>query len=195
MSKVIKQMEMNDIRRTFDGVRDMVVLTTNKLSAQGEYVFRASLRKKGVRVRQVKNTLARRVFREMNLAIPDDSPFWAKQTMLAWGGDSIAGLSKEVDAELKNPKNATLYRSKQEERITVKGAIADGSPVTFDQAKAMPTRADLLAQIVGMILSPGAQVAGCLEGPAKSLAACVKSVEEKLEKSEGEAAAATPAAV
>jgi len=92
MSKVIKQMEMNDIRRTFDGVRDLVVLTTNKLSAQGEYVFRAALRKKGVRMRTVKNSLARRVFAEMKLAVPDDSPYWQKQTIFAWGRESIAEL-------------------------------------------------------------------------------------------------------
>src|SRR5215212_3242771 len=113
MSKVIKQMEMDDLRRSFDGVRDMVVLTSAKLSAQGEYTFRAQLRKKGVRVRTVKNTLARRVLRELNLGIPDDSPYWKKQTMLAWGTTSIAELSKEVDAELKNPKNAGLYKSKE----------------------------------------------------------------------------------
>ena len=39
MSKVIKQMEMDDLRRTFDGVRDLVVLTSNKLTAQGEYTL------------------------------------------------------------------------------------------------------------------------------------------------------------
>src|SRR5262245_20927925 len=124
MSKVIKQMEMNDVRRTFDGVRDLVVLTTNKLSAQGEYTFRAALRKKGVRVRVVKNSLARRVFKEAGLSVPDDSAYWQKQTMLAWGGDSVAQLSKEVDAELRNPKNLGLYKSKEGEKITVKGAIA-----------------------------------------------------------------------
>jgi len=191
MSKVIKQMEMNDIRRAFDGVRDLVVLTTKKLSAQGEYTFRAALRKKGVRLKAVKNTLASRVFKEMNLSIPDDSPYWQNQTVVAWGGNSVAELSKEVDAELKNPKTMGLYKTKEGERIIVKGAVADGSPVTFDQAKAMPTREELLSQILGMILSPGAQIAGCLEGPAKMLAACVKSVEEKLEKGE---AAEAPAA-
>lgn len=187
MSKVIKQMEMSDIRRTFDGVRDLVVLTTNKLTAQGEYTFRAALRKKGVRVRQVKNTLARRVFKEMNLSIPDDSPFWQKQTVLAWGGDSVATLSKEVDAELKNPKNLALYKTKQEERIIVKGAVADGSPVTFDQAKAMPTREELLGQIVSAFCAPGADLAGCLEGPGAMLASQIKTLAEKEE-------AETPAA-
>jgi large subunit ribosomal protein L10 len=180
-------MEMNDLRRTFDGVRDMVVLTTTKLTAQGEYTFRANLRKKGIRLKSVKNSLARRVFKEMNLSVPDDSPFWQKQTILAWGGTSIAGLSKEVDAELRNPKSAGLYKVKQEERIIVKGAIADGSPVTFQQAITMPTREDLLAQIVGMILSPGANLAACLEGPGAQLASQLKTLAEK------EGGEATPA--
>ena len=179
MSKVIKQMEMNDLRRTFDGVRDLVVLTTNKLSAQGEYTFRAAMRKKGIRLKVVKNSLARRVFEEMNLAIPDDSPYWQKQTVLAWGGDSVAGLSKEVDAELKNPKNLSLYKSKEGEKITVKGAVADGSPVTFEQGIAMPTLADLLAQLVSMITGPGAQIAACLEGPGAQLASQLKTIAEK----------------
>jgi large subunit ribosomal protein L10 len=179
MSKVIKQMEMNDLRRTFDGVRDLVVLTTSKLSAQGEYTFRAALRKKGVRLKVVKNSLARRVFKEMNLSIPDDSPYWQKQTMLAWGANSIAELSKEVDAELKNPKAAGLYKGKDGERITIKGAVADGAPITFDVAKAMPTREDLLAQIAGMIIGPGSAIAGCLDGPGAMLASQLKSIAEK----------------
>jgi large subunit ribosomal protein L10 len=188
MSKVIKQMEMNDLRSTFDGVRDMVVLTTKKLSAQGEYTLRAALRKKGVRLKAVKNSLARRVFKEMNLSVPDDSPYWQNQTVLAWGGDSIAGLSKEVDAELRNPKNAGLYRSKEGEKITVKGAIADGAPVTFQQAITMPTREDLLAQIVGAIIGPGAQLAACLEGPGAQLASQLKTLAEKEEGGETPAA-------
>jgi hypothetical protein len=36
-----------------------------------------------------------------------------------------------------------------------------------------PTRADLLAQIAGMIGGPGAQLAACLDGPGSGLAACL----------------------
>jgi large subunit ribosomal protein L10 len=190
MSKAIKQLEMDDMQRTLEGVRDLVVLTSEKLSAQGEYTFRAAMRKKGVRLKVVKNSLARRVFKEkLNLAIPDDSPFWQKQTMLAWGGNSIAELSKSIDAELKNPKNAGLYKEKDKPRVTVKGAVADGSPVTFEQAKAMPTREDLLAQIVSAIIGPGGHLAACLDGPGAMLASQLKTLAEK----EGEPAAA-PAA-
>src|SRR5688572_9632850 len=96
MSKVIKQMEMEDLRRTFGGVRDMVVLSVEKLDAQGEYTLRATMRKKNIRLKVVKNTLARKVFKELDFHIPDDSPYWLRPTMLAWGTGSIKELSNEV---------------------------------------------------------------------------------------------------
>ncbi len=188
MSKVIKQMEMDDLKRTFAGVRDLVVLSAEKLGAQGEYQLRKVMRQNNVRVRQVKNSLTRRVFKELNLSVPDDSPYWQKNTILAWSvvaGGSIASVSKALDAELRNPKNAGLYR----EKVTVKGAIADGQPVSFDVAKSMPTREELIAQIVGMILGPGSAIAGCLTGPASQVASQIQQVSEK--KEEG---APTPAA-
>ena len=46
MSKVIKQMQMDAIRKTFDGVKDMVVLSIQKLDSQADYSLRAKLRKK-----------------------------------------------------------------------------------------------------------------------------------------------------
>jgi large subunit ribosomal protein L10 len=179
MSKVIKQLEMNDLRRTFDGVRDLAVLSTEKLSAQGEYTFRSALRKKGIRLKVVKNSLARRVFKELNLAVPDDSPYWQKQTMLAWGGTSISGLTRDIDAELTNPKTAALYKEKDKEKVTRKGAIADGQPLEWKQAREMPTREELLGQIVSMIIGPGGAIAACLDGPGAMLASQLKTLAEK----------------
>ena len=183
MSKVIKQMEMDDLKRTFDGVRDLVVLSAERLTAQGEYQLRKVLRGKNIRVRVVKNTLTRKVFRDMDMHVPDDSPYWQRPTMLAWGGGSIAALSREVEAELRAAKNAPLYR----EKVTIKGAIADGQPVAFDVAKSMPTREELIAQIVGMILGPGSAIAGCLTGPISAVASQIEKVGEP---KEGEAAPA-----
>src|SRR5262245_51968821 len=105
MSKVIKQMEMDDIKRTLGGTRDIVLLTFDKLSAKGEYTLRAQLRQKGVKLKQVKNSLCRLVLKGLGFSIPDKSAYWEKPTVLAWGGTSIAGLSKDIEAELKNPKN------------------------------------------------------------------------------------------
>jgi len=178
MSKVIKQMQMDDIRNSLKDVRDLVLLQFDKLNSQGEYLIRKNLREKKIRLKQVKNTLTRRVFKELNLQVPDDSPYWAKPTILAWGSGSIKELSLSIDSEIKNPKNASLYR----EKVTVKGAIADGQAVAFDVAKTMPTRLALLGQIVGMILGPASQIAGCLTGPVSQVASQVQQISEKKEE-------------
>ena len=107
---------------------------------------------------------------------------------LAWGGGSIAELIREIDGELGNPKNAGLYKTKEKERFERKGAIADGTPVTWAVGKAMPTRAGLLSQIAGMIIGPGSQLAACLQGPGAQLAS---QISQKAEAKEGEQAAAS----
>jgi large subunit ribosomal protein L10 len=182
MSKQIKQMEMNALRSTFQGVRDLVVLQIKGLNAAGTYNLRASLRKKNIRLQVVKNSLTRRVFAEMGMQISEDSAYWRDNIVLAWGGSSIAQLCREIDGELKNPKVAAVYKDK----VTRKGAIADGQAIPFEVGMEMPTREEAIGQILAMILSPGAQIAGCLVSPGGQVAGQIQTVSEK---KEGEPAA------
>ncbi len=178
MSKVIKQMQMESLREHFKGVRDMVFLQVVGLDATVENKIRLDLRKKGVRLHGVKNTLARRVFGEMGMAI--EKP-WSGPTTVAWGMSSIAELSQEMDA----------IRKKHDKKVVVKGAVADGSEVSFEVALKMPTRAEALGRIVMLALSPASRVAGALRGPAGLVAGQVKSIAEKKEE---EAVPAAPSA-
>jgi len=186
MSKVIKHMEMDDLRRTFKDVRDLVVLHVVKLGAQGTYQLRKAMRAKNIRLKVVKNTLTRRVFREMNLAIPDDSPYWAQQTTLAWGAGSPKELSREIDAELRGAKTAALYR----EKVKVKGGIADGQPIPFDQMIILPTRLELIGEIISALLGPAGGIAGGLTGPVAQVASQIDKIGSGEEKKEGEGAPA-----
>jgi ribosomal protein L10 len=185
MSKVIKQMEMDALKQEFSGVRDMVALSTNLTSA-GDYTFRAMLRKKNIRLKLVKNSLAAKVFQEAGLSVPADSPFWNGPTTFAWGAASLGELSKAIDAELKSPKFAALYK----DRVTIKGAIADGQPVAFDIALKMPTKAEAIARVVMLALAPASRLVGQITAPAANVSSQVKSIADK--KSE-DAPAATPA--
>jgi large subunit ribosomal protein L10 len=182
MSKQMKQMEMDALRGTFHDVRDLVVLQIKGLNAAGTYNLRASLRKKKIRLQVVKNSLTRRVFAEMGMQIRDDSPFWADNMVLAWGGTSIAELSREIEGELKNPKVAAAYKDK----VTVKGAIAEGQEVPFDVAVKMPTRLEAIGQVLAAILGPAAQIAGCLVSPGGQVVGQIQTISEK---KDGEAAA------
>src|SRR5438093_178141 len=127
MSKLIKQMEMDALKKDFAGVRDAVVLSTKGLPCHVDQLFRANVRKKNIRVKVVKNSLTRKVFGEIGLNVGDESPYWVGPTTLVFGAGSVAELSQAVEGELKAPKTAPLYRDK----VKVKGAIADGEQVTY----------------------------------------------------------------
>jgi large subunit ribosomal protein L10 len=187
MSKVIKQMEMDALRNTLQDVRDAVVLSVSGLSCQLEGSLRATLRKKNIRLRMVKNSLARRVLDEIGIHIDAESPVWVGPTSFAWGAPSIAELSRAIDDELKKSKNAAAYKDK----VKVKTAVADGQLISFDLALKMPTRQEAIAQIIGAILGPGSAIAGCLTGPISQVASQIQKISEK---TEGAAAEAAPAA-
>src|SRR4029077_11746813 len=95
MSKVIKQMQMNSLKDSFKGVRDLVLLNVVGLGAIPENKMRLDLRKKGIRLQMVKNSLAKKVFGEMGLSFKSE---WTGSTTVAWGGPSVAELSKEIEA-------------------------------------------------------------------------------------------------
>jgi large subunit ribosomal protein L10 len=175
MSKVIKQIEMDALRETFQGVRDLVVLNVQGLSCQADHTLRSALRKKKIRLKVVKNSLTRRVFGELGMNVGPESPYWSGQTTLAWGAGSIAELSRELEAELKQPKTAPLYKDK----VNIKGAIADGQPITFQEGKERPTREEAIGQVLAMILGPGSALAGLLTGAASQVVSQIEKIGEK----------------
>jgi large subunit ribosomal protein L10 len=175
MSKVIKQLQMDEIRKSFEGVRDLVVVSITGLDCHADHLLRAGLRKKEIRIQVMKNSLARRVFGEVGLNIPADSKFWIGPTAFVWGASSIAEISKALDSELKAPKTAALYKDK----VVIKGAVADGQPLPFEQALKMPTRLEAIGQILQAIIGPASAIAGCLTGPASQIASQIQKISEK----------------
>jgi len=177
--KQVKQMQMDAMAAEFQGVRDLVVMSVTGLSSLADNRIRLDLRKKGIRLRTVKNSLLRRVFGDAKIDLPDAT--WAGPTTLAWGGDSIKGLSKEIEAIAK--------KKEHEKFITVKTAVAEGLPVPFERALTMPTRLEAIGEIVAAILGPASSIAGCLTGPASQVASQIQTISEKKPEEAGAPAA------
>jgi ribosomal protein L10 len=169
MSKVIKQMQMDDLKKTFGNVRDMVLLNVVGLGAIPDNKIRLDLRKKGIRMQMVKNSLARKVFGDLGLTITKG---WEQSTTVAWGGTSIAALSKELEAVVK----------KNDKVMKVKTAVADGQEVAFDIALKMPTREQAIGQVIALALSAGSRLLGAIVGPGGQLASQVKTLADKKEE-------------
>ena len=175
MSKFIKQMEMTALKKSFEGVRDVVVLSTKGLTCHADSTFRANMRKKNIRLQVVKNSLTRKVFGELGLNFSEESPYWKGPTLLAWGAGSVAELSQAVDGELKLPKNLPMYKDK----VRIKGAIADGLEIPFDAALKMPTRAQAIGAILSALLSPASAIVGGLVSAGGQVAGQIQKISEK----------------
>lgn len=179
MSKYVKGLQMRDYRTRFGEVEDLLFVNVVGVGAIETNQLRLSLRKKGIELQVVKNTLARKVLEERGF----DS---ARQILegssaVVWGGEGIVELAREI-AEW----------AKKVEKFSIKGACVAGQPLDaagVDALSKLPSRVELLAQIVGRILSPGANLAAQLTSPAGSLASQIKQVAESGESTGAEASA------
>lgn len=175
MSKIIKQMELDALAARFKGVRDMVLLSTNKIDAALDYNFRKTLREKGIKVMVVKNTLANKVFTDQGVRLEG---VWSGTTLIAWGPESIKDLSKTVDAAIKDAEKSP----KNKEKYKIKTAVADGQPIPMAVAMKMPTRLEAIGEIMGMILGPASEIVAALTGPGGQVASQIATIADKKEE-------------
>jgi len=183
MSKKIKELELNALRKTFQGVKDYVLLEPLKLDSATEFEFRKKLRERKCKAQLVKSSFAKKVFTENGMAVD----VWAGPTLLVWGAGNIKELGTTVDGLLKELKKDP----KAPDKFKVKTAVADGEALTLEEAKKRPTRAEAIGAVLAAVLGPGSAIAGCLVGPASQLAGVLQAIEEKGGK---EGAAPAPAA-
>lgn len=173
MSKFVKELEIEHLRRQFDGVEDVLVVNVIGMDATGTTKLRQELRKKGIRLQVVKNSLAGRVFGERGLA--GLSAHLAGTSAIAWGGEGIVELAREI-AEW----------SKKIEKFQVKGGAVSGQILDakgVQELSKLPSRIELLGRVARLIQSPGSRLVAQILGPGGLVASQVKQVAEKEEQS------------
>ncbi|OWK35928.1 50S ribosomal protein L10 [Fimbriiglobus ruber] len=185
MSKKIKTLELDALRKSFGGVKSYAIIEPLKVDAATDFEFRKRLRDKKIKVQMVKNTYAKKIFGEMGISV--DS--WAGPTLMCWGGGSVKELASSVETLIKELRKDPKAPAK----FKVKTAVADGQVVAWDVAQKMPTREEAIGDVLNAILSAGSALAGALTGPAAQLAGILKAIEEK-KPEEAAAPAPTPAA-
>lgn len=173
MSKVVKRLMIDTIRKQLGGARDLLVLNTSKLGSVRDGALRSSLRKKGVHLLQVKNSLIRVALKENGVTGVDS--LLVGPTVIVWGGEDVVSLSREITKLAASEKD-----------VEIRGGTVDGQALTAagvtDLSKSMG-RPELLSKIAGLILAPGARLAGALLGPGGVVCGQVKSIAEKTEGS------------
>ena len=168
MSKYVKELMMDQLRRDFDETRSVLLLDLGGLDAISETQLRHDLRKKSIRIKVLKNTLAGRIFDEIGLG--GLKRYLEGPSVAAWGGDGVAELAKEISSQVKKLQ-----------KPTIKGGAVDGEVIGPDQVEVitkLPSREELIARVVSLALSPVRNVVTLANSPASRLAGQLQAIAE-----------------
>jgi large subunit ribosomal protein L10 len=131
--------------------------------------LRRQIRATGSQYVVLKNTLALRAFKDAPLGAL--SEHFSGMTAVAYSETDIVQLAKVLHQFGKtNPK------------VKVKAALVEGAPVpasALETLASMPTRAELLGRLVGLLQSPMRRLVVALSTPQRKLAMTISAVAEQ----------------
>jgi large subunit ribosomal protein L10 len=186
MSKLVKELITDQLKRELDGVQELLLVSVVGLTANHTSSLRKQLREKGIKLMVVKNSLARRATEGTQLA----PAFEGSEGTLAmvWGASDIVALAKEV---------VRIAGVKEFEKFVARGGVMGGAALKPEEVALVskwPTREEQLSILLGQILSPGSKLSSQLIGAGGALASQIKQIGEKAEgDAPAEEAAAAPA--
>ncbi len=168
MSKYVKELIMDQFRSDLNGSTSVLILDLKGLDAISEHQFRRDLRKKSIKVRALKNSLARRVFGEMGMS--GLSQYLEGPSVAVWGGAGVAELAKEVSTRVKTLK-----------KPEIKGGAVDGvviGPNQVEEITKLPSREALIGRVVAMAMAPAQRIVALANAPAGGLMSQLKTLSE-----------------
>jgi large subunit ribosomal protein L10 len=188
MSKYVKQLLADHLKKQWQGVEAAVLVNVSGMNPQASMKLRRELRGKNMHLLMVKNSLARLASADTPLAAAFgdlNSP-----TAVVWGGEDIVSVAKEV---------VRLAGIEAYAPFGALGGVLEGERLSGDdviKVAKWPNRREQLSLLVGQILAPGANLSSQLLGPGRKLASQVKTKSEgaEIEPAAESAPAASPPA-
>ncbi len=127
--------------------------------------IRTKIRETGGEFHVVKNTLARRAFKDNGMSIPDD--YLVKSTAISFAFTDPASTAKALSDSIKG-----------NEFVKVKGGFMAGQALSAAQVKALaelPPLPVVRAMLLGVLQAPASKLVRTLAEPARGLAAVIKA--------------------
>ena len=170
MSKFVKNLIVDQIKKELAEVQDCVLVNVIGLDAEESGKLRDRLHEKSIHIRVVKKSLAVRATEGTSLAPAFDGI--GGSVAVCWGGNDFVSMVKELVDLDKDQDNF--------ETFATCGGVLDGealTPAAVAEISKWPTREEALSTLVGQLLGPGATLAAQLIGPGGTLAAQIVEID------------------
>ncbi len=171
MSKFVKNLIIDDLRRRFDDVSDAVLVKVEGIEANANNRLRADLQSKNINLLVVKNSLAARATEGTALSAAFEG--MSGPTAVVWGSEDIVSLAKEI---------ARIAKDEQYAPFETRGGVMDGevlSPEDVARVSKWPSRQEQLSIVAGQILSVGSTLCGQLGSVGGALASQIQQKAEE----------------
>jgi len=162
-----KEAVVEELGRVFTDSGSVVVCHYTGLTVAEMSDFRNRMRDAGGRVRVAKNRLAKIALEgKPNQGL---SEILKGQTVLAYAEDPVAPAKVVED-----------YAKKNKKLVVVGGSMGETvlDPAGVQTLAKMPSREEVLAQIVGCLMAPGSNLAAAITAPATNIAGVLKTLGE-----------------
>jgi large subunit ribosomal protein L10 len=164
-----KEKVVQEMSSELSGAKGLVLADFSGMDVETVTALRATLRSKGVRYRVVKNTLLKIACQARGLSSLD--PYLEGPTAIAYSTDS------EVE-----PVRVIVEFAKKHERPSVKAGVIGDRLYTkkeLMQLAALPSREELLSQVLAVMIAPMTQFLGAVNALLSSPAALAGQLEQK----------------
>jgi len=171
MSKIIRKKISGELSNRCKGQDTFLLIDYKGLKGNQAVELRRELRQDNIRMNVVKNSVAAHTF--SGLGLTQVEKYMTGMTALVYGKDPVA-LAKRIVG----------YKDKNKV-LDVKCGYMDGkviSPADVKKLSEIPSREQLLGQMVGVLAAPMTNLVRCINGIATKLVYVLNAVKDKKEK-------------
>jgi large subunit ribosomal protein L10 len=169
MPNVLNQRMVTEIEGFLGEASDFVVVDFTGMPTDVAEAVRRDLRSKKLRMRVVKSSLARLAAKKAGVDGGDS--LFAGTSAMVYGGESIADVARTVRDLTKGKKIAAVRGGVVERRAI--------GPAQVEVLANLPTRHELLGQLLGTIIAPATGLLGDLNALLTAVPGLTKALEDK----------------
>ncbi len=170
MDRAQKEKVVEELGQIFESSGVVVVAHYAGLTVAEMQDLRARMRDAGGSVRVAKNKLAKIALQDKPGA--SIAGLLTGMTVLAYSDDPVAAA-----------KVADKFAKENDKFVVLGGAMGEVAldPAGVKAVASMPSREELIAQIVSSIGAPASNIAGAIGAPASNIASILSTIEERAE--------------